>query len=227
MSFFTNNLNTQAQNLLPPTRRLPGWLAWMAVVMKPLQWLWDIIFFSYKEGDYTTAEFDPLTTYAVGDRVKWGKGIYEMILLAPSGTTPLDTSVWTLVQSNFIGVEVRAKFTAEKLKFEYALNLWFGTTFRQPPLISDIYIERLNNNLTDFFVGFSDDESSLVVYENGEAESFIGDANPTYGVIDFTIWFPAAVFAALGSTDAEREAIIRRFADAINTAGLTYNIDTY
>jgi hypothetical protein len=227
MSFYTNNLNNQGQNLLPPTRRKSGWLAWLAVLMKPLQWLWDNLFTSYREGDYSTADFNPATTYAVGDRVKYSKGIYEMIALAVAGTTPLNTTAWTKVQDNFIGVIDRAKFSAEDLKFEYALNLWFDTTFRQPPLTSDIYINDLNSNLVDFFVGYQENESSEIVAINGEAISFIQSANPTYGAADFSINIPLAIFNALGASNPEREAVVRRFADQINTAGLTYTINTY
>lgn len=227
MSFFTNNLNTQAQNLLPVSRRKSVWIAWMAVLMKPLQWLWDNIFTSYRVGDYSNAEFNPATTYAIGDRVKWGKGIYEMYTLAVAGTTPLDTSVWVKIQDNFIGVLDRARFTAEDLKFEYGLNLWFNTTFRQPPLVSDIYINDLNSNLQDFFIGYAENESSNIVAINGEAISFISQGNPSYGAADFSINIPIAVFNALGATNPEREAIVRRFADQINTAGLIYSINTY
>jgi hypothetical protein len=131
------------------------------------------------------------------------------------------------VQDNFIGVIDRAKFSAEDLKFEYALNLWFDTTFRQPPLTSDIYINDLNSNLVDFFVGYQENESSEIVAINGEAISFIQSANPTYGAADFSINIPLAIFNALGASNPEREAVVRRFADQINTAGLTYTINTY
>lgn len=227
MSFYTNNLNTQAQNLLPPSRRKSVWLAWMAVLMKPLQWLWDNIFTSYREGDLSNAEFNPITTYSLGDRVRWGKGIYEMYTLAVAGTTPLNTSVWVKIQDNFIGVLDRASFTAEIVKFEYALNIWFSTTFRQPPLVSDIYITNANSALQDFFIGIDDVESSLVVYQNGEANSFIQLANPSYGAADFQINIPIAVYNALAATNPERDAIVRRFADEINTAGILYTIVTY
>jgi len=227
MSFYTNNLNTQAQNLLPPSRRKSVWLAWMAVLMKPLQWLWDNIFASYREGDLITAEFNALTTYSVGQRVKWGKGIYEMYVSAVAGTTPLNTSVWVKIQDNFIGILDRASFTAEIVKFEYALNIWFSTTFRQPPLVSDIYITNANSALQDFFIGIDDVESSLVVFQNGEANSFIQLANPSYGAADFQINIPVAVYNGLAATNPERDAIVRRFADEINTAGILYTIVTY
>lgn len=229
MPIFNINFNNFWLNNLPSRKRTTKRIARGAVYMKPLQWLHDIILGTYSNGDFGTAAWSNATTYAVGDRVNYGKSIYECWTIPPTGTPPIDTNYWVLVQEKFTGINGRVQQTASKLIFEYALNEWFGTTFRQPVVgLSDIYITQNTAVNAVFFVGLTESESSNAVYENGEATAFINAENVSIaGVAHFTINMPVAVYTALGSTSLIREKTVRRFADSINLAGINYDIVTY
>jgi hypothetical protein len=105
---------------------------------------------------------------------------------------------------------------------EYALNKWFGTVFRQPPTLSDIYI--LNNAVLTpvFVVGASEDESSDI-FGDISSEFIIDDYDFTTAYA-FSIYIPTAVYDALG---AAKESIVRNFADKYVIAGILYNITPY
>jgi hypothetical protein len=85
------------------------------------------------------------------------------------------------------------------------------------------------------YVGFTETNSSLIVYANGEAETFIQAINIANTGSEFTINVPIAVANALTTETANtvpnisqnRENIIRQIADLYNYAGITYDVITY
>lgn len=194
--------------------------------MKPLQWLHDILFGSYYTGDFIHGAFDILTDYSVGDRVQYGKAVYECWVDC-LGVLPTEQSNWVLVQEKFTGLYGRLRQNAQKLCFEYALNEWFGTTFRQPVVgISDIFIEQIEDTPV-FHVGIIENESSYVDVDGSTAFEPVHNADFDVITYQFAIHIPVAVYNALGSTALIREKTVRRFADTINLAGINYNIVTY
>lgn len=56
----------------------------------------------------------------------------------------------------------RILYNGGKLVLEYALNTRYGTTFQQPPLVSDIYITQLSSVVDGFLVGNEEDFCSAI-----------------------------------------------------------------
>jgi len=228
------NTDTFAVNFLPPKKRLPIYKAWTKTLLNPLQVLYNTMFGTFKDGN-TAAAFIPATLYVVGDQVQYiDKSIYQCWVVN-TGELPTNTNFWFKIQDNFVGIEPRCKYNAQHLLFEWALNEWFGTTFVNTPGASDIYIDAAAADLGAFYVGFTETESSFVVYDDSEATAFIQALNLTTAGVSFTINVPIAVANALTTEtantvpniSANRENIIRQIADLYNYAGITYNCVTY
>jgi hypothetical protein len=228
------NTDTFAVNFLPPKKRLPIYNAWTKTLLKPLQVLYNTMFGTFKDGN-TAPLWVTATAYAVGDQVQYtDKSVYEC-WVANTGELPTNTEYWFKIQDKFVGIEPRCKYNAQHLLFEWALNEWFGTTFVNTPGASDIYIDAAAADLGAFYVGFTETESSFVVYDDSEATAFIQALNLTTAGISFTINVPIAVANALTTEtantvpniSANRENIIRQIADLYNYAGITYNVITY
>jgi len=216
------NFDNQVQDLIPPDKRTTNFVTLLQSVAKPLQYVRDLIFDSYKKG--ATAPDYVAGVYAKYDQVVYNKSVYES-LVDGNNVAPSDLTKWKLIQANFIGVDERILYNGGKLILEYALNKWFDTTFLQPPLVSDIYLTTNPTLLSVFRVGYSEDESSSVA-DFASSENVFNDYlfTPSIGL---TINIPVAVFNALGADDATREAVVRNFADKYVITGVFYDIQTY
>jgi hypothetical protein len=159
--------------------------------------------------------------------------------------------LWVLVSPNFTGVNERLNYSAQKLIFEYALNRWFHTTFRQPngipedPILNpsgtpDIYITINSNTTNQFFWGntlINSYFSSTVNFSDASfpLAKFFSPGNSFLLVNEFSINIPVADYNALdneapvlaGSNTIKRDAIVSAFANQYSPAGSTYNIVTY
>jgi hypothetical protein len=153
---------------------------------------------------------------------------------------------WIKVSDNFIGANERVSYSAQKLIFEYALNRWFNTTFRQPVIgTSDIYINRNSSTTNQFFWGqpppagtinsFFGPSTNTTVSTSIPLSKFFTPGNSFLLLNDFSINIPIAVYNALynetpvtaGSNTANRDAVVSNFANLLNPAGSSYNIITY
>jgi hypothetical protein len=229
------NTDTFAVNFLPPKKRLPIYKAWTKTLLNPLQVLYNTMFGTFKDGN-TAAAFIPATLYVVGDQVQYiDKSIYQCWVVN-TGELPTNTNFWFKIQDNFVGIEPRCKYNAQHLLLEWALNEWFGTTFVNTPGASDIYIVNVQSANAVFYVGFTESNSSLIVYENGEAYDFIQNLNITNTGAEFAIYVPIAVANNLTippTTDIapnisiDNANIIRQIADNYVYAGINYDIITY
>lgn len=227
MAIYDLDTNILAANLTPSKKRIGRYLAWHKVLLKPLQYLRDMLFGTYANINPAT-DWSVLGSYVVGEQVKYiDKAIYQCWVATTPGIVPTDSAYWFKVQDNFVGARPRAKYNAQRLVFEWALNEWFATTFFQPPAVSDIYISPTSTNIEDFIVGISESESSSAVYQNGDAVSFVQAQNPTYTAPQFTIYIPVAVWTALGSTNDDRDNCVRNIADLYIYAGIEYTITPY
>lgn len=208
--------------VLPPDKRFTRQAAWQKVILSPLQYLRDLWFGSYRTG--SEAPVYAAGTYAKYDQVVYNKAVYESLI---DGNTnpPTDTASWKLVQTNYIGLYERITYNGQKLVLEYAMNKWFGTTFRQPPLVSDIYININTLSIPVFVVGATESESS-VVYTTGSSE-FVINSYSVAVQYNFTIFCPVAVYDALDPLMINNEKIFRAFVDKYVPAGITYEITTY
>ena len=172
----------------------------------------------------------------VGNQVKYtDKAIYQC-WVASTGNLPTNTNYWFKIQDKFVGIEPRMKYNAQHILFEWALNEWFGTTFVNVPGNSDIWIGPGSPSDVVLYVGFTETNSSLIVYGNGQAQTFIQAINIANTGSEFTINVPIGVANALTTpptTDiapnisANNENIIRQIADLYNYAGITYDVITY
>ena len=79
MSIYTFSTNYISEKLLPPSLRGGKMLAWLKVILTPIQNLWVRIFTDYKDGSLY-ADYDAGTVYVRTDRVIYtNKSVYECI----------------------------------------------------------------------------------------------------------------------------------------------------
>jgi len=211
-----------APQMLPPDKRYTRSVAWLKILLSPIQYLRNLYFGSYRTGS-TVIVYAP-GTYAKYVQVRYNKIVYES-LKNGNVDLPTVTASWKVVQQNFIGLSERIYYNGQKLTLEYGMNKWFGTTFRQPNNQSDIYIT--NNALAiSVFRVAADEDSSSVVFNETSSEFVINDYSFAV-TFNFTINCPVAVYNALDATAQNREKIFRAFVDKYVPAGITYNIVTY
>lgn len=218
------NYNTTIESLLVPDKRTKKTVAFNSVLVTEVSNNHNILFTTYK--DYSVYPNWTAGTYAKNDLVKYGKSIFKSLENGNTGQPTLSDK-WRLASENFLGSDFRLSITGSKLNLEYALNIWFGSTFRQPKVgLSDIYLT--TNSIIQipvFRVGITEIESTAVGADTSQ-ESVINyyDFLAQYNL---TINIPSALFTSLGTTNDIRNSIVRSFADKYINAGLTYQIQTY
>ena len=208
---------------LSPDKRDASIIAFNKPAILDIQNLHNNLFFTYKQ-------FQALPQWAAeeylrNDKVIYKKAVYQA-LQGLIGYEPTFSDKWILISPNFLGADFRLQIRGEKLVLEYALNTWFGTTFKQPPLVSNIYIQN-NASATQspFRVGTTEPQCSLV--RTTEGVDFIGLNYTFTDVYNLTIFVPTAVFTALGTSVLERENIVRDFADRYIPVGVKYKVTPY
>lgn len=221
---FSINTNQQAPELMPPDKRDLSTTTLVQSLLSAYQWLRDLIFGSYKTG--ATALNYAAGVYNKYDQVQFQNAIYEC-LVDGTATDPTDLLSWRLIQTNFIGVDERIQYDSKKLLFEWSLNKWFHTQFREPVTFNvapDYYLPKsdiflVTNVLiqTVFRVGLHEaDCSSVGRYTSTEAVGNDYNFATQYGL---TINVPAAAGIP--------EIQIRNFADKYVPAGVFYNVNFY
>lgn len=225
MGIYDVNYSKLGQQMLPPDKRAARQRAWIAAALYPIQWLRDLWLGSYRSGGTGYPPYINSTTYGKGERVVYRYSVYESNVSGNLGNDPLNTTYWTKVQDNFIGVNERIRYTGHVLVLEYALNRYFGTVFRQPPNVSDIFIQDNVKPQSVFVIG-GDEDSSSVIYGDHSSEVII-DSYSFDAFNNMTIMVPTAVYNALDTDPLNREKIIRNFADQLIVAGITYDVSIY
>ncbi len=193
----------------------------------PLQWLRDLWLGTYRLGD-TSSQWLTGTIYSVGGRVQYQKQVWECLVANTASSTNFPATggtYWMLVQANFIGLSERLGYNGQCIVLTYALNKWFGTTFRQPTGTSDIYIS--NNTIPPgvFIAGGSEAASSQSF--TGHSSAYIINSYSFSVETNFTINVPVAVYNALDTTGSNNDKIFRSFAGKYIPSGLVYSIATY
>ena len=219
------NFNNAAPSLLPPDKRFSKQVQWVRMLLSPLQYLRDLWFGSYRTGSVapTWVNSAPYPKYA---QVKYAVNnqVYESLINANNAIPTVATS-WQVVQTNFIGLSERVLYNGQKVVLEYAMNKWFGTTFRQPNAQSDIYITNASVPIAFFRIGGLESNSSSV--SAILSSEFVINAYTFTAVSNFTINCPIAVYNALDATLVNNNKIFRGFVDKYVPAGVTYTIATY
>lgn len=210
-------------NMLPPDKRYSRAIAWLKIITYPLQYLNNLWFRDYRTGSEANY-WSALATYNKYDQVIYNKIVYES-LVGSNTSNPTTVANWKVVQQNFIGIFERITYNGQKLVLEYALNKWFGTTFRQPPSVSDIYVTNNSIGIPVFRSANKEPDSSSVA--NNNSSEFVINAYTIALQYNFDINVPVAVYDALDPSMINNEAIFRAFADKYIPSGLTYTIVTY
>lgn len=230
------DFNIAGQNLLPPDQRKPYWIIFVTALLNPIARLYGL-FTGFMNGE-TLIVWSSITTYAAGTKVFWNFKTWESVVSGNMGVIPgSNTAYWILRNNSFIGATERAKYNGRYLALTFALNRYFGTTFRQPPYpppygaggaFSDIYITNVAPTFTSF-VSYTKEAGGSTVYTigTGNNEVFTTGIFAGASAYKFIINIPLAVYSALGATPAISDSIIRRFADKYVPCGITYNISTY
>jgi len=129
MSLFTFNIFRASEELTPPQLREPKMLAWLRVLLRPVQYMNDSFLKDYCQGaDYP--HYDNSTTYNKYDRIIfYNRSVYECrvsssVGVMPSGDT-LSLTNWRKIQEICIGVDERVKYNGQIIVFEEAINKWF------------------------------------------------------------------------------------------------------
>lgn len=225
MNILDVDFNLFALEQLPPDKRFEGNVALVQALIAPLQTARDLLLDSYANGSNAPA-YDATKTYARKEYAIYGRSIYQSLL--DNNTTDIqDVNGWDLVQENYIGIKERLKYNGQKIVLEYALNKWYGATFRQPGNgVSDIYLSTQPRYVQSFLVGGTEAKSSLS-YANGSSEYVLNQYVDITQLISLIIYFPVAVYNTVGPDEAARQGIIRSFCDRYIYAGITYKVLTY
>lgn len=222
MSLYDVNINQISIELLPPDKRYTKNIAFIQSLLTGVQWIRDLIFGSYYEGaqEVGISDYAP-GTYNYLEKVIYNKKVY-LSLDNNNTAAPTDTTIWLLIQDNFIGIKERILYCGSKLVLEYALNKQFDTVFRQPPNQSDIYIGNLSSTPDGFFIAETEPNCSAVGATT--STDLIGNQLPFVYLNNFQINIP--ILALDISIDANYKAV-GNFVDKYIPASLKYTVVNY
>jgi hypothetical protein len=240
-SIYDINYAARFSDLLPPSKRLPKWLGFMACFAAPLQWNRDLVFGDYAIGS-TASNWVTATPYPYQQRViDVDGGVYELQSLTglTSATPPhQDPANWIKVLNTFLGVRQRAR-TLSKLSMETLLNVTFQVasfSWQQwsgafPPY-TQIYIVNTPPQNTAFWLsnGAPGSLTTFLGNSGSNSSAYLGNTYAT-GVSSFIVKVPVAVYAAIGAnlppSIPTAEDKIRSILDPYVQAGKLYTIIQY
>lgn len=231
MSIFTYDVNTVIERLLPPELRTPKRIAWLRVLLRSMQVKWERTFGPNEsfQNNLTLLKWDSAYNYSQGEFARVGIKLYECLASSSLNEFPSSNpDKWLLVLDDFVGSNPRVKFTASKITFEFALNLYLNTS---PYAVPTIYIQTQGNAYATLMMN---SDSTIAPYLNYmpnnsvHSQYFMANVS-TYvtGVVNYIIFVPIAVWVGLGSSSTERDNRVRAIANRYNIAGKTYKIQTY
>jgi hypothetical protein len=228
MSIYDVNFSITSVELLP-THKRDGKVEDVTISLNaPLNDL-SLIFQYLREGS-TAGDYNAGTTYVFGEFINYQRRVYfrnEVTDGYVAGITPNTEEYFTKVLDNNIGLDERIRFGPQKIILEYALNRIFATTFNQPPVLSDIYIERNDSGEDGFFVGEDDEDTASAAQVDQYAEWFVAELDGDLSMADYTVFVPVAIWTALAGTSQERDNIILSVVNKFKLFGYTADVDTY
>jgi hypothetical protein len=211
-------------NNIVPDKRTPIHSAWLnALAGNEIQRIHNSLFITYKQ--YSTATEWIAGTYLKGQVVNYNKAVFQS-LENNNSDSPSNSTKWKLISENFLGTDFRLMIKGETLILEYAINTWFGTVFRQPPLVSDIFFKTNKTLPLNVFRVAQSERNSSVVYFDKSSE-YIVNAYSFANQYNSDLNIPIGFYNSLGADDLIRESIVRSFVDKYINVGLTYRIATY
>ena len=223
MSIYTFDADYISEKLTPPQIRGVKFLAWLRVLVKPLQSFWSYVFEFYSTGS-TNSVYSSGSAYVKWNKVIYqNKSVYMCIKNAGAGINCDNTTYWVKLTDNFIGCSERVLYNSQKIVFEYALNKWF---FVAASPADQIYIENNDVAGSQMVMGATGSYSSPMAASGVYSLTAMGATYTAVGN-DFTIYVPIAIYNSQGSTNPDRENAIRKFADLYNLSGILYNVVSY
>lgn len=206
------------KNNIPPNKRLSNILNLVYSLLSALKYNIDAYSIYRNTPNYNV--YDDLATYGIGEIIVFNGFIYQSLVGANTGNSPdISPSFWQSLGTITIGSDIRMQYKPNKLAFEFALNQRFGTTFRQPDLVSDIYIKNTAFFNPTFVIGGTEANSSIVFLDR--SSQFIINQYFVQPAYSFTIFVPIALYTAVG------EAAISSFANSLTAIGKSFIIQTY
>ena len=198
MSFFDITYSSIWKKLIPPSKWGQNVLDWGTALLSPLQWVANLTFNGYANGDVVSAMYSGTIVYIKANRVRYNNRIYECIVTPPAiGYDPSNVNYWIQIQTDWRGVNERLAYNGQKLILEYVLNRWFGTTFNQPPNTtgSTYFITPLTVVDNTFLIGQNDNDTSSIAETAAFQSDFISETYVTQP-FDFQVNYPASISAA-------------------------------
>lgn len=228
MANYDFDINKASAELLPPDKRAVNNTTLIKSLLSGISWAYDWIFKDYYNGsDAPVYYFE--STYNYLDKVRYDREVY-LSLIDNNNSSPLVTTDWIKIQTNFLGVKSRVVIKPSKLILEYAINTYFGGTFRQPTSVdgttdvhSDIYFTLLPSIPYGFVVG----QTTGATVGKTTSSASVGFPYPFVYPNSFQINIPTALLNTLAATEAEQLAIIRNFVNPIKAAGSNFTILAY
>jgi hypothetical protein len=208
------NFNTVTKNLLPVTKRKTTFQALFDVLFANTIQSWNFIWANnYLLGTDISNAWNSGSTYNANDIVVSADNqVYQSLVAANTNHNPTTTTgYWWLVETNFVGVYERIAYNAQILTFEYALNKWFRTTFRQPTGVPDIYI--VNNQITPNCFVWGGSKPSIFYYYNFQCSQPIINnmqtwaSGTTYAANDIVVGSNGSVYQSIAGSNLNHNPI--------------------
>jgi len=237
---YTQDYSKVVYDLLPPPRRQSVMLAWLDVLMTPIQWLRDLIFGDYYDG--STASDWAAGAYTTEDRVIYLDGkVYEALNTFTSVDAPnIDTTNWIPVLDTFVGLGERVKYTGQLIYLEYILNKHFRVSpyalpFTGADQVTQIYIvKQTTYNNISWMAQSSSNEPNMYMANNSQfSDSWMPTTPATIQICSFIVSVPNDVKVAIEAnlallqTSDTFETVIRTVVDKYVRAGKEYQVNYY
>jgi len=184
MSIFDLDLFSKVIEWMPPYKRGIVMMRWVQSLVSQVQYNVNKMLYDFRLGS-SYPNWIP-GTYNIGNFVVYKFKVYECIADGTTATPP--GTGWQLYLDNFVGSDERKNFNGQKIVLEYAMNTYYQTQFRQPPLQSDIYITNQPVGTLGFVVGQSVG-SSVALTDAGSQLLYSPYATYNYGQgINYNGW---------------------------------------
>jgi hypothetical protein len=222
---------------LPHPHRTPRWISWLqGCVNGGIGWL-NKNFRKYIYGDLVSEFWSNSTVYDLNSFSVTYLGVYVSLVGSNSGNNPdTTTGFWYKISPSYLGAFERGSFNSQKLIYEYALNGYFRTLYRQPTSLEDGTAGIWYLPLSDIYITTElFDYVSFGVTSVGVRNSSVSSRPTIYGLSSisrtfddityrFIIWIPTSLSISLGVNYVQ---IISNTAKLLNIVGTTFTIQVY
>ena len=226
-SIYDINTKLLVESLLPIDKRQPVHIEWLVDLISPIERvnnnMMDYIYGS------TYSSWTSSATYSIGNVVSgdisYAYQTFESVTDNNNNNQLTDSTNWIKWNDYRIGMNDRKHFRANKMVLEYALNDYYGTTFRQPngvtsSTLSDIYIIDNIVRMPGFWVGQTPGFGYVFL---NSSSGYVGSTVSHISQYQYTVYVPSALLSSLPSTASN----VRNIVDKYNYTPLTYEVLSY